>query len=416
MQISPEVPHRGRRLRRRHGRRAARRGEALAATRRAAASGRQVRRGRHRPATRRPNAVTLWTRLHDVEGRGLGQLEVARDRGFRKLSRPRTSRPPRPPTTRSRSRVGGLKAAEEYYYRFETARRPQRRRPLPHRPAARLQRAGPSRSAPARTTPFGYYNAHGAHGQGGRRLHRQPRRLHLRRPYTTVRATGGGRPSPCASTRSSQAVTLEQYRDKYKLYRTDKNLRKMHATFAMVTTWDDHEVNDDYAGAPPRRHPARKRPRRRSSADAYRAFFESMPASRPRAHAAVPHAAVRPQRRPVRARRAPVPRRAALRRRGGNLARPPKYSTTRAPCSAPRGRLPRARLAASNARWKVIANEVPITPIQLVRGLRRPRRLGRLHAGPHRAPADHPEAPRARRRVRHRRHPHVRDLVGVRSR
>jgi alkaline phosphatase D len=32
-----------------------------------------------------PDSITLWTRLADVEGTGTVELEVARDRGFRKV-------------------------------------------------------------------------------------------------------------------------------------------------------------------------------------------------------------------------------------------------------------------------------------------------------------------------------------------
>ena len=41
---------------------------------------------------------------------------------------------------------------------------------------------------------------------------------------------------------------LRSYRDKYQLYRSDPNLRKMHARFPMISIWDDHEVVDNYAG------------------------------------------------------------------------------------------------------------------------------------------------------------------------
>ena len=44
------------------------------------------------------------------------------------------------------------------------------------------------------------------------------------------------------------AETLEQYRAKYALYRTEAPLRKMHAQFPMISIWDDHEVLDNYAG------------------------------------------------------------------------------------------------------------------------------------------------------------------------
>ena len=42
--------------------------------------------------------------------------------------------------------------------------------------------------------------------------------------------------------------TLDQYRAKYKLYRTEAPLRRMHANFPMISIWDDHEVQDNYAG------------------------------------------------------------------------------------------------------------------------------------------------------------------------
>jgi alkaline phosphatase D len=75
------------------------------------------------------------------------------------------------------------------------------------------------------------------------------------------------------------AETLDQYRAKYKLYRTEAPLRRMHANFPMISIWDDHEVQDNYAGgagptgglAPELRYTRRRR------AAAYRAYFESMP-------------------------------------------------------------------------------------------------------------------------------------------
>ena len=47
------------------------------------------------------------------------------------------------------------------------------------------------------------------------------------------------------------ADSLQDYRAKYELYRSDKNLRRMHAKFPMISIWDDHEVIDNYAGGAP---------------------------------------------------------------------------------------------------------------------------------------------------------------------
>lgn len=46
-----------------------------------------------------------------------------------------------------------------------------------------------------------------------------------------------------------RAETLEDYRNKYKLYLTDDSLRNIRAAFPFVNLWDDHEVFDNYDGA-----------------------------------------------------------------------------------------------------------------------------------------------------------------------
>ncbi len=41
------------------------------------------------------------------------------------------------------------------------------------------------------------------------------------------------------------AVTVEDYRYLYKKYRTDLRLQELHARFALIAIWDDHEFSDD---------------------------------------------------------------------------------------------------------------------------------------------------------------------------
>src|SRR4029078_2853509 len=67
-----------------------------------------------------PSAITLWSRLHDVDGSVTADLEVARDREVSQLvARERFA------TSGSKghalkARVTGLEAHEQYYYRFST--------------------------------------------------------------------------------------------------------------------------------------------------------------------------------------------------------------------------------------------------------------------------------------------------------
>ncbi len=45
-----------------------------------------------------------------------------------------------------------------------------------------------------------------------------------------------------------ECETLEQYRQRYALYRSDPLLQGAHALVPWIITWDDHEVDNDYAG------------------------------------------------------------------------------------------------------------------------------------------------------------------------
>ncbi|MBV6862867.1 MULTISPECIES: alkaline phosphatase D family protein [Xanthomonas] len=46
---------------------------------------------------------------------------------------------------------------------------------------------------------------------------------------------------------SGECLDLAGYRNRYALYRTDPDLQALHAGSACVATWDDHEVQNDYA-------------------------------------------------------------------------------------------------------------------------------------------------------------------------
>ena len=40
-------------------------------------------------------------------------------------------------------------------------------------------------------------------------------------------------------------MTTEDYRYLYKKYRSDARLQDLHASFALIAIWDDHEFSDD---------------------------------------------------------------------------------------------------------------------------------------------------------------------------
>ncbi|GAA5614297.1 alkaline phosphatase [Streptomyces platensis] len=77
-----------------------------------------------------------------------------------------------------------------------------------------------------------------------------------------------------------ETVTLEDYRLRYALYKSDPDLQAAHAAHPFIVTWDDHEVENNYASDISEDHlpPAEFLVRR---AAAYRAYWENQPLRRP---------------------------------------------------------------------------------------------------------------------------------------
>ena len=71
------------------------------------------------------------------------------------------------------------------------------------------------------------------------------------------------------------ATTLERYRLRYGLYKSDPDLQAAHHAAPWIVTCDDHEVEDGYAGSQPGSGPVDGFARRRHAA--YQAFWEHQP-------------------------------------------------------------------------------------------------------------------------------------------
>jgi alkaline phosphatase D len=85
----------------------------------------------------------------------------------------------------------------------------------------------------------------------------------------------GTGPSIVRPHNGPEIVTLDDYRNRYGLYKGDPALQGIHAACPWVVTWDDHEVENNYAGLTPQvvaeapAFPARR-------AAAYQAWWEHM--------------------------------------------------------------------------------------------------------------------------------------------
>jgi alkaline phosphatase D len=90
--------------------------------------------------------------------------------------------------------------------------------------------------------------------------------------YEYTGSSKGARRVPASAT-----VTLDEYRARYALYKSDMDLQRMHRACPWLMTWDDHEVQNDYAGnTPGDKGPAVADFAARRAA-AYQAYYEHMP-------------------------------------------------------------------------------------------------------------------------------------------
>ncbi|WP_093774875.1 alkaline phosphatase [Streptomyces sp. yr375] len=98
-----------------------------------------------------------------------------------------------------------------------------------------------------------------------------------------VSGVGGARAYPAGTVPAvygHEMVTLDDYRLKYALYKSDPDLLAAHSAHPFVVTWDDHETENNYAGAVSENDdPAAEFLIRRAAA--YRAYWENQPLRRP---------------------------------------------------------------------------------------------------------------------------------------
>ena len=90
--------------------------------------------------------------------------------------------------------------------------------------------------------------------------------------YEYPRASNAVRTPPGGWT-----LTLDDYRQRYATYKQDKDLQAMHAVCPWLVTWDDHEVQNDYAGLTVGENGPDVADFAARRSAAYQAFYEHMP-------------------------------------------------------------------------------------------------------------------------------------------
>ncbi|MFI7275280.1 alkaline phosphatase D family protein [Streptomyces sp. NPDC049879] len=225
-----------------------------------------------------PDGVVLWTRLapDPLNGGGMPERtvevewQVAADSRFRHIVRRGTTRAEPAYGHSVHADVRGLAPGRDHWYRFRAEGQLS--------PTGRTRTAPPPHStgtlrlalASCQNWQHGYFSAYADMAA------QDPDAVLFVGDY--IYESG---PSATAVRRhegTGEPVTLEQYRNRYAQYRADPDLARMHASAPWIVTFDDHEVDNDYAGEIPQdpdRQPHEAFVPRLTAA--YQAFYEHMP-------------------------------------------------------------------------------------------------------------------------------------------
>ncbi len=225
----------------------------------------------------RADGFVIWTRLapRPLEGGGMEPAavevdwEVAADESFARVVRRGTALAHPRSAHALHVEVAGLEPAREYWYRFHAggaASAPARSRTAPAagRGDERLRLA----LASCQQYEQGWYVAHRHLAREGVDLVAFVGDYIYESSWGSrhVRRHAGGEP-----------YTLDEYRARYAQYKTDPDLQAAHACAPWIVTWDDHEVDNDYANDQAEDLEPRFLERR---AAAYRAYLEHLPVRR----------------------------------------------------------------------------------------------------------------------------------------
>ncbi|MEM5511375.1 alkaline phosphatase D family protein [Pseudoalteromonas sp. AS84] len=196
------------------------------------------------------NALIIWTRATTAQSNFEATVawELASDSQFKNIIRSGREQTDKSRDFTIKIDVQDLTPNTEYFYRFmglNTQSPIGRAKTLPINNVEQLKMAVVSCS----NYPAGYFNAYTdiAKQEGldvvlhlGDYIYEYPMG-----GYATENAEKIGR--QLAADNSGEIITLNDYRKRYAIYRTDQGLQALHAAAPFIAIWDDHEIaNDTY--------------------------------------------------------------------------------------------------------------------------------------------------------------------------
>src|SRR3954452_8354410 len=239
-----------------------------------------------------PRGITLWTRVSELTRSSQLTLEVATDKQFRNVVKRQHVVADATKDFTVHAAVGKLKPAHEYHYRFHPKHTPSRVGSFRTLPPADSNQPIKIGFYSCQSYEAGYYTAQGALAK-----EKDLDLVLMLGDYIYEHHYYNGPPERADRTganKDGDVQTLAEYREKYSFYQSDKNLQNLHAAHPFLVIWDDHEVEDNYAGSKPdsastdAEHLENKNdyPRRiafgQRRKNGYKAFFEATPRFVPR--------------------------------------------------------------------------------------------------------------------------------------
>ncbi|HEX4150169.1 MAG TPA: alkaline phosphatase D family protein, partial [Pirellulales bacterium] len=224
-----------------------------------------------------PDGFVLWTRLapEPLTGGGMPAdnvevaWQVARDEQMSQVAASGTAVASPDLAHAVHVEVSGLEPDRQYYYRFTAAGEAS--------PIGRARTAPPADSLPKRLRlafascqhyEQGYYTAyeHMAREDLDLIIHLGDYIYEYEAKSKGVRRHAG-----------PECVTLDQYRTRHAQYKTDAHLQAAHAQCPWIVTWDDHEVENNWAGVSAQKPDLTPEQFLERRAAAFKAYYEHMP-------------------------------------------------------------------------------------------------------------------------------------------
>jgi alkaline phosphatase D len=232
-----------------------------------------------------PDGVVLWTRLapDPVNSGGmppedvLVHWQVAKDEKMTKVVNKGTVTASKDWAHSVHVEVHGLKPDRQYWYQFKAGNE--------------ISPIGRTRTAPAPDAmmnsfrfafascqhyEYGYFNALG---------HMANEDLHAVIHLGDYIYEYGPSKNRVRQHVGNEILSLDDYRNRYALYKADAQLQAAHAAFPWIVTWDDHEFDNNYANDVSEENNIDTQKFLDRRAAAYKAYYEHMPLRR----TALPH-------------------------------------------------------------------------------------------------------------------------------